>query len=386
MRESRDSERYNQRWHAGYFLFNVQRNDALAGLQMSAPSAGQKKGRSAWKVIPGLLISAFFLWWTFRDIHYSTFRAVRLADPKWILVGAAFLVVGYSLRVYRWWVMLQSSGRASFAECGRVLLTSFAANNVMPFRIGDFLRVFAYAGDLNASSSAILSTVVLERLLDVATLLSFLAVTLLTAPVGGASVVVFGRTVDIHFIAPPLAIVTLITLLFLFAGGVMQRTVQSGVKRLPKHGLVNKLDSAINMAFDTVTLMPLRGKLLVLASSIAAWLCEGMIFVSTAKLLGVASGPRGPWLALSLSNLSYLFPSSPGGLGTFELCAKVGMTSQGARPDVAALFGFLVHMVVLLSVTLAGGIAFLVHRSHRGDQRKPLLREMDELPAELPGQ
>lgn len=343
------------------------------------------KKRSVWKVVPGLLISAFFLWWTFRDFHYSTFREMHFVDPMWVVVGALFLVVGYSLRVYRWWVMLQSSGRATFGECGRVLLTSFAANNVMPFRIGDFLRVFAYAGDLNTSSSSILSTVVLERLLDVATLLSFLAITLLTAPAGGASVIVFGRTVDVHFIAPPLAIVTLITLLFLFAGGLMQRTVRGGVRRLPKHNLVSKLDNALDMAFDTVTLMPLRAKLLVLASSIAAWLCEGMIFVSAAKVLGVMAGTRGPWLALSLSNLSYLFPSSPGGLGTFELCAKVGMTSQGARPDVAALFGFLVHMVVLLSITLAGGIAFLLHRSHSGN-RKPLMREIEDLPAELPGQ
>lgn len=309
---------------------------------------------------------------------------MHFVDPKWIAVGALFLVLGYSLRVYRWWVMLQSSGRAGFSACGRVLLTSFAANNVMPFRIGDFLRVFAYAGDLNTSSSSILSTVVLERLLDVVTLLSFLAVILLTAPAGGASVIVFGRVVDVYFIAPPLVIITLITLLFMFAGGAMQRTIRGGVKRLPKHGLVDKLDNALTMAFDTVTRMPFRGKLLVLASSIAAWLCEGMIFVAMAKLLGVASGSRGPWLALSLSNLSYLFPSSPGGLGTFELCAKVGMTSQGARPDIAALFGFLVHMVVLLSITLAGGIAFLVHRAQRGSANKPLLQEIKDLPAELP--
>lgn len=346
-------------------------------------SAQKKKGRNPWSVVPGLLISAFFLWWTFRDMHYSTFREMHFVSPVWIVVGLAFLCAGYTIRVYRWWVMLQSSGRASFGQSGRVLLTSFAANNVMPFRIGDFLRVFAYAGDLNTSSSSILSTVILERLLDVATLLAFLAITLLTAPPGGSSIIVFNRTVDVHFIAPPLTIVTLLTLLVLFAGGFVQRVVRGGMRRLPSHKLIARLDNAMNMAFDAVTKMPLRAKLLVLLSSAAAWFCEGMIFVSTAKLLDLSSGPRGPWLALSLSNLSYLFPSSPGGLGTFELCSKVGMTSQGARPDVAALFGLLVHMVVLITITAAGGIAFLVHRARSGSH-KPLLQELEDLPAELP--
>ena len=46
-------------------------------------------------------------------------------------------------------------------------MTSLAANNILPLRIGDIMRVFTYASDLGASPSVILSTVILEKLLDI---------------------------------------------------------------------------------------------------------------------------------------------------------------------------------------------------------------------------
>ena len=62
--------------------------------------------------------------------------------------------------------MMRSVG-SSFAVCARVLMTSFAANNILPLRIGDIMRVFTYANDLGASPPVILSTVILEKLLDI---------------------------------------------------------------------------------------------------------------------------------------------------------------------------------------------------------------------------
>lgn len=340
--------------------------------------------RSWWKVLPGIAVSAFFLWRTLRGIHYSTFREMHFVAPLWIAIGLGFLCVGYTTRIYRWWVMLQSSGRASFGASGRVLLTSFAANNVLPFRIGDFLRVFAYAGDLNSSSSSILSTVILERLLDVCTLLFLLAAALLGGANGLPTFHVFGRNLDtLHFVEPLLAIVTVAVILMLFCARLLQRLLQRLMKMLPAGGFVTKLENWLLMAFEAVIKMPIGAKLVLLVTSLVAWLCEGMIFVSAARLLGLESGPRGPWLALSLSNLSYLIPSSPGAIGTFEYFSKLGMTSQGAQPDVAALFGLLVHVVVLFTITAAGGVAFLLHRSHT-EKHKSLIEELEQLPTELP--
>src|SRR5580658_1088552 len=139
---------------------------------MRNPTSNQTGGRrrNLYKTIPGLLISAFFLWYTFRGISFEQIRALRLVHPAWILGVLGFTLASYTLRCVRWTQMVPRAAlsiRAHFIVCARVLMTSLAANNILPLRIGDVMRIFTYANDLGTSPSIILSTVILEKLLDI---------------------------------------------------------------------------------------------------------------------------------------------------------------------------------------------------------------------------
>ncbi|WP_419806948.1 lysylphosphatidylglycerol synthase transmembrane domain-containing protein [Terriglobus sp.] len=352
--------------------------------EKSAP-APKKGKRELWKLIPGFAISAFFLWRTIKSIHYDDLRSLHVVQPVWIGVMIAFLLGSYTLRIYRWWFMLRRSGAAGFGVCSRVLLTSFAANNVLPFRIGDFLRVFTYAGDLNASSSTILSTVILERLLDIFTLLAFLVALLLGAAHALPPVVVRGHELNVlHFAEPVLVLCAVGLILLLFGAPLLQRVVESVVRRLPAGARTEKLQRWALLLFDAVLKLSFAGRVLLLVSSIAIWLCEGMIFVSLSRMLAIAVLPRGPWLAVALSNLGFLIPSSPGAIGVYESFCKAAMTSQGAAPGISGIYGILVHVVVFFSVTIAGGVAFLAHRMARGAASRPLRADLADLPVEMP--
>src|SRR5215469_8313412 len=129
------------------------------------------------KMVPGLLISAFFFWRTFRGFDMKDLQAVRFVAPSWILGVVVFSVAGYTVRCVRWWWMLRSV-KARFSDCARIFMTSLAANNVLPFRIGDVMRVFTYAPDVNATPSTVLSTVILEKLLDVFSLAVLFVITM----------------------------------------------------------------------------------------------------------------------------------------------------------------------------------------------------------------
>lgn len=345
----------------------------------------KQKKRSWWKLVPGFAVSLFFLWRTLRGIHYATFREMHFVHPQWIGILFAAMAVGYTVRIYRWWIMLRATGEVRFGACSRILLTSFAANNVLPFRIGDFLRVFAYASDLGTSPSTILSTVILERLLDVFTLLLFLACSLMGAGEFLPPIHMFGHTFSVlHFVEPLVGLVFAAVMVMLFGAVPLEKLLRAALKKAPQGKLVSKVEESLLMAFGAVTKLTFFNKLLLLVTSLVAWTCEGFIFVAAARALSLVSGTRGPWLALSLSNLSYLIPSSPGAVGPFEYFCKISMTSQGAPSDQAGLFGLLVHVVVLFTITLAGGIAFLVHRSQR--PHGSLLQDVEALPAEMPHQ
>jgi uncharacterized membrane protein YbhN (UPF0104 family) len=339
-------------------------------------SASNKGGSNLLKTIPGLLISAFFLWYTFRGISFAQIRALRFVHPVWIFGVLGFTLVGYTLRCVRWSQMMprgERSLRDHFAVCARVLMTSLAANNILPLRIGDVMRIFTYSNDLGSSPSVILSTVILEKFLDI-----FVLVLLFVSTVGSIA------TPRLRMIANVSLTISTVGLLVLLVGArTLQPIVQRFFKRLPENPKLAKIEHWITLALDATGRLGVTGSLLLLAESAVIWACEGMIFASALFLVGIPVDRIAPWLAVSFANLSYLVPSSPGAIGPFELAVKTSLVSHGASMGQAAVFGLAIHAWMLISITGAGGIIFLQHRL-RIHNHKPLLEEIEQLPTELP--
>ena len=325
------------------------------------------------KTIPGLLISAFFLWWTFRGFKASDFKSVHLVAPLWILGILGFSIAGYTVRCFRWWRMLRSVN-ARFSACARVFMTSLAANNILPLRIGDVMRIFTYAGDLNATPSIILSTVILEKLLDIFTLAILFVVTMR-----------FGKGVSAHLrVGAEIGIaVSSAGLLVLVFGA---RTLEPLLKKLfarTQNPKLAKLEHWLLLALDCIRQIGVFGTLMLIVYSFVAWFFEGLLYVSAAHLVGLQTDWAGPWAAVAQANLSFLIPSSPGGIGPFEWACKQALMRYGATEAAGGIFGLLIHAWLLVSITAVGGGMFLQHRLHMA-RRKPLLEEIDTLPVELP--
>ena len=348
------------------------------------PQSETSKGKNLMRALPGLLVSAFFLWYTFvphgkiwklppgRGISLAEIRALRIVTPLWSLGILGFTVASYTLRCVRWTRMMRSTG-AKFGVCARVLMTSLAANNILPLRIGDIMRVFTYSGDLGASPSVILSTVILEKLLDI-----FILVLLFTLTMGSHA------SVHSKTVAESLLAISTVGLLILILGArALKSPLESFFATHSRNAKVAKIEHFVMLAIDCLVDIGLAGSMLLLAQSAVIWMCEGMIFVSAAQMIGLATDWIGPWAAVSVANLSYLIPSSPGAIGTFEFAVKSGLMSHGASESHAALFGLALHTWLLVSVTGAGGLIFLLHRTSRLDH-KPLLEEIETLPTEMP--
>ncbi len=325
------------------------------------------------KMLPGLAISAFFLWLTFRGFHLSDFAALRLASPSWLLGVVVFSVAGYTTRCYRSWRMLRNV-KARFSACSRVFMTSLAANNILPLRIGDVMRIFTYAGDLNATPSIILSTVILEKLLDVLTLAVLFTATLH-----------FGGAVSprLRLLAEMGIAVSGGGLLVLVLGA---KVLEPWVKRLfagTANARLAKLEHWILLALECIRQNGVLGTLWLVLCSFVAWVFEGLLYVSAARLVGLHTDAVGPWQAVAQANLSFLIPSSPGGIGPFEAACKDALVRHGATPASGGLFGLMIHAYLLVTITAVGGAMFFAHRLKR-PQREPLLEEINELPAQLP--
>lgn len=332
--------------------------------------------RNLLKTLPGIAVSAFFLWFTFHGLSYRELGGLRLRHPLWLIALGSFLLAGYTLRVHRWWRMLQYNCEARFSVCARVLMTSFAANNILPFRIGDLMRVFTYAQDLGTTTSVVLSTVILERLLDVFTLLLFLVVTM------GRSSTLLSAKARIGALAF-FALVSAGVLVLMLGAKFLEPMVKRLFLRLPQGHKIAKLEHWLILGLDGLSSIGAGGTLLLMGESVVIWCCEGMVFLAVMRMIGIATDWIAPLQALVFSNLSYLIPSSPGAVGTFETAATIALTSHGVPRPTAAIYAVLVHVIILGSVTAVGGGLFLVHH-YNMSTRKPLLQEIETLPEEIP--
>ena len=333
------------------------------------------------KTLPGFLVSAFFLWWTFgrvgsngkRGFDPAAFHEMHVVAPIWLLGVLLFSVAGYGTRCYRAYAMLRGVG-ARFSDCARIFMTSLAANNILPLRIGDVMRIFTYASDVNTTPSVVLSTVLLEKLLDVFSLGVMFTIT--TQFGGGVSPHL--RTVS--------EIGMLVSTIGLFVMVFGAKALQAPLQRFfdqAKNPSVKKLEHWLMLALGCIVDIGVGGTLLLIVYSAIAWICEGLIYVSLERTVGLASDAIGPWQAAAEANLSFLIPSSPGGIGPFELACKDALVRHGASPAAGGLFGLLMHFYLIVAITGVGGVWFLSHRLHRA-RRKPLTEELETLPAHLP--
>ncbi len=310
--------------------------------------------RQSWRLGLGVAVAALFIWLTLRHIDGARIAQVmRAVRPEPLLASTALLCVGYACRIARWRTMLARGNPAlRFMDCAGPLLASYAANNVLPFRAGDLMRSFAFNQRMGTTAGAVLATVFVERLLDMLMMIVLLALALWV----------------FHFdVARLLGIGT--PLLLLAAGAILSvllypRLLQPPIallgllaRRLPAAG---RLQAELSRA--TLTLGQLAGGSTLpqlLAWSAAAWLIEGSVYWIVAQSLPAITVPLAAWLAAPVGTLATLIPSTPGYVGTFDFFAAQAMVQAGNDTTAAAAFAFLVHILLWLPGTVAGGLYML---------------------------
>src|SRR5262245_30523757 len=111
------------------------------------------------------------------------------ARPEWLAVSLASAFVNLVIRALRWQYLLRPLGRTSFANAFRATAVGFAASSILPARAGEVIRPYFLARHERhheqMSATGAFATIILERLLDIVTVLILLA----------SYVFVFGREV-----------------------------------------------------------------------------------------------------------------------------------------------------------------------------------------------
>lgn len=327
---------------------------------MEATPASPDRGRRIpWKGLLGAGVTVFFLWWVFRGEDLGAVaRAVMAGDPLLLLAAVAVATSGFLLRALRWEILLRPLGvetslRSRFAAVN----IHFAANNIIfPARVGEFARAYAVSRLEPVSMSGAFGSVVVERLLDAVTLLSFLAFALLS-PGFPENPTVGGR--DLSAVLQGLlwvvaAVLAVLVLLVLWP----KRTVR-GVERvsvlLPfavRRRVVDAMEAFLEGlgALRSVSLL-----VRALVWSAAIWLWYAFSFWLAFRAYGIEAGFVAAVFVQVVVAIFVFLPSSPGFFGPFQAAVKVALTEVygvASTPTLALAFGY--HIGAWIPVTAIG--------------------------------
>lgn len=135
-------------------------------------------------LLTGLAIGGGFLYFTARNVDLKEAATYIYAiDKRWLLPLISIVVLNHVLRSVRWRLMFPETCRPSLRHTFDALVISKVANNFIPGRLGDLLRVTIIGRLLSkVGISGALATMVVEKIFDIFAILAMLGIALLAAP------------------------------------------------------------------------------------------------------------------------------------------------------------------------------------------------------------
>lgn len=306
--------------------------------------------RKTVQILIGLLISLLALWLAFSGVDVSQVgTALREANYFYLVPAVALVWLGLVFRALSWRVIL--GGRVPLRRAYDALNEGYLLNNVLPFRLGEFGRAYLISRGTTITAAQALSSVVVERVIDLLMLLTLvLAFLPRLAGLGvGAGFIVVAGGVGALALAAMLFVARHQDWVLRLARMVLAR-----VPWLPTERTLARLEAllaGLSVLRDT------RQALLAAMWSGLAWVAAGL--GAWALLLGFVPGASVAlgYFVLMAVGLGNAIPSLPGGIGVFEAAAMTALGVFGVAGNVALSFALIFHLLHLVLTSILGGLA-----------------------------
>jgi uncharacterized protein (TIRG00374 family) len=305
-----------------------------------------------WRFWVGVLFSLAGLVMAARGVDFrALIAALGKVQPVWLVVALGLVALAMVARAHRWRLLLFPLTGLRVERLFNLLNIGYLLNSVLPFRLGDLARAYLYSELEHLDPLRVLSTVAVERVIDTLTIVALLMwvvpQVVLPQDVSRAAVGVGGMALV------AIAILTVVAL----SGGQRATWLEGLGNRFPvvaRFDIAQKIKSVVD---GLASLRSWKQVLGALVWSLGAWIVTALEFSVVMKAMGLHLPFAAALMALCLSTLGMIVPSSPGHLGVFEYLTVVALSLFGVGREDALAFALLVHAVGYLAPAVLGGMA-----------------------------
>jgi uncharacterized protein (TIRG00374 family) len=308
------------------------------------------------------------LTWVFHGVHPRRLLA-SMAIANWGFVALAVTVdvLTYVLQGIRWKLLLAPVGRLSSLRATQGIYAGLFTNELLPLRVGEFVRAFLVSRWLSLGLTSVLPSMVVERFLDALWLAAGIALAAIFVPLPN-NLVLAGELLG--------SIVLGAILLFLWIVFRRERQLErndgsSSLRFLAGFsGLVSRLAGGLR---DIGTSRRLYLAALLSAAMLA---CQALALWFMVLACGIELPFWAGMVVLLVVRLGTAIPNAPANVGSFQFFTVLGLGLFGVEKTVAAGFSIVYFLALtaplwtlgLLAISRAG-VSLLTIRLEAANSR-----------------
>lgn len=303
----------------------------------------------------GIVISIIFLYLFFRKVDfYELWRSLKGVNYLYIIPIIMLMPVMFFVRAERWRCLLIPIRNIGIPSLFSATIIGFAANNILPARIGEIVRAYVIGRKENISKSSALATIIVERFFDGLMVILFILLIIAFPPF--QEVEIMRKLKSAAFLLSGIFVGGIISMIFLkYNTAIALRWARFLLSPIP-HRFSEKILGILQSFADGLGVI---GKgwyiFLIFIYSLIIWFLAVMV----AYILLPAFSLKGlPIMAAIFIQVAIAFgvavPSAPGYVGTFHFACATGLGLLGVDSYTARSFAIVMWAVSIIPVTVVG--------------------------------
>ena len=304
----------------------------------------------------GFGISLFFLVLLFRKIDFAKLvEAFREMDYRYLWLAIVSTFVSYFLRAVRWRYLLLPTKETALANLFPATIIGYMANNVLPARLGEFVRAYVLGEKEGIGTTPVFASLVVDRLFDGFTVLLILLFTFFTLKLPpGMEHVQHGMVVGGYV---TLGIYTVAVAFIIVLKRATMRTLDFTARLLkpfpPK--VAEKVIPLLGSFIQGLRLSSRPGELLAIVTvSLAIWATAVWPIDLMLRSFGIVLPLTASMFIMVFLVFAVMVPASPGYVGTYHFACVTALQAFNIASEKALSVALVIHGVNFFPVILAG--------------------------------
>lgn len=309
------------------------------------------RGRTLRNVLVSLVVGGLFLFMAMRNIDQEHFwAAMSQFDGTYLIPAVLISLTLQVFRAWRWQLELRPLERIGLGKLWVVVSVAYMAINVLPARLGEFVRPWLLSKRSSVTFSNVVGNLVLEKTIDSTIIVFFILIGLITTP----NLPEWVRRLAMVPAFGALTLVLLVAAMWFKGEAFVDGWI---ARRLPeKFGAT--LSRVLRAFLDGMRILP-DGHLLgaVLVMSLVYWSLPILSSWVILRAFSIDVPVNAALIVFIFIGFGTALPNAPGMVGVYQYACVLALGLFGVEKSVAFAYGVMLNAIQLTTLIAQGVVA-----------------------------